>query len=170
MSVEWKFEVPDTPLFDIKKAKALHEREIGIAIDSALSEVQRNIVQHTAPHGATGNLKASIRTERKGTEGRVFAGAKYAIPVELGRKEAPVPFRALINWVRLSAKGQAFHASLRESYPRISAASAAFVLARSMKRKARAGQEFFKKGVDMSRDTINQILGKLLEDIGRKMA
>ena len=173
MSSRITFKTPNVKLFNFKGAVSMFNKESRKAVDRSLAILQFNIVQLT-PVGATGDLRSSINTkvdERKGEIlGVVFAGKTYALPVELGRKASPVSKTgqlSLTRWILKSSGGRSWFQALKGKYPRITVKQATFLLARSLKRKARKGQKFFEKGVNNAMPKVNQIMRQLSDDIAR---
>jgi hypothetical protein len=167
-----KLKKPQYVVFDPKKVERVTRQEDRKAMDSALIEAQSDIIE-AAPVGHTGNLRASIGTrvvEKKGVlQGIVFAGVKYALPVEFGRKASPVSQLGQVSlrrWIEKSTQGRAFFSALRNSYPKITINAAVFLLARSLKRRERKGQKFFQKGLDEAWPRMQTIFRAL----GRKLA
>jgi hypothetical protein len=156
-------------LLDPEKARALIDGIGGRALDRALSDLQREIVKK-APHGVSGNLAAGIQTERKGLSGRVFSGAKYGLPVEFGRKAKWPPVEPLVEWVRLSSGGQSFFQAVRAKWPDIDEEGAAFIIARSMSRRAREGKFFFKAGAEEARADVDRAFADALTEINEGLA
>lgn len=167
MTFEMRLDVPDIVLFDTKKSETLINKESRIAMDSILINLQFEIVSLT-PVGVSGDLRSSIQTEVKELPdkliGVVFAGKKYALAVDQGRKAAPVSElgqASLSRWIDKSAKGREFFSALKGSYPKITLAQATFLLARSLKKKAREGQEFFEEGIENARPKVDSEFNQL---------
>ncbi len=163
------FKIPKISLFNIGKAtKTIMDVQRG-AMDDILITVQRN-VKLEAPVGHTGQLRNNIFTENLGDFGKVFATAEYAPVIEFGRRAAPVSRNAdLIRWIRLSTKGQAYFSGLKQRFPKVTLKGAAFLLRRSMKRKARKANPFFEKGFDNSAGRLKQIEKETERELKRKL-
>ena len=158
--------LPDTLLFDPAGSEKFIDHAGSIFIDDALVELQNNIVE-LAPVGVSGNLRASIKTDRQnvGTmiKGRVYSDVKYTIVQEEGRKKAWVSKegqKGLERWVRLSSGGKAFFSDLKADYPKITVKQAVFLISRSMSKKKRKGKKFFEKGAEESIPEINSLYKK----------
>lgn len=173
-----KMKEPKINLFKPKKATDIFEREGEVAMNRALVEMQNNIVP-LVPRGVTSRLVNSIRTIVKKIaeaviRGKVFSDLQepYGIVQESGRRAAPVSAggqELIARWIRLSTNGQAYFNALKQTYPKITVRQATFLLARSMKRRARKGKEFFKKGVEKSLPAVDRIFNQMFDRITKRI-
>jgi len=163
--LNYSFKVPPTALFDVEKAKELFSNDIRVYLNTVLPITQTNIKQE-APVGVTSQLRNTIYTEVKETEGRVYSGVDYAVVVNEGRAagKTPPPPDALINWIRLSAGGRAWFAAIRSKYPNMTVKAASFILARSIGKKG-FKNDFFDRGIKKSKNYIKVEAGRLLKKI-----
>lgn len=163
---------PRIVLFDPKKSEVMLNQEGRIAMDSALIEAQREIVDET-PVGVSGDMRASIQTMIKIVgkiiQGIVFAGKKYALPVNFGRKASPVSKlgqMSIQRWVEKSTAGRELWGALSSKYPGISSRAVAFLVSRKKKQRRTKGQRFFDKGINKAMPEIRRIF----KGMGLKMA
>jgi len=160
MTVKFKWNIPDIPLFDSKQAQALFNKEATRSLNIMVEVARTNIV-FAAPVGHTGRLR-QIGTSVANNVGRVFPTVNYAPVIEAGRRAGKFPpTTPLIQWIRLSKKGQRYLANLKRRYPRITVRQAAFLLGRSMKRRKRKANPFFSRGIKRSQKRLRLEAGIL---------
>lgn len=174
--LNYKWKIPDTALFNTQKGQTLFNRVTTKRLTAMTSVVKTN-VKFSAPVGATSRLKNTINDEVSKNTGRVFTGVNYAPIIEAGRKPGPVSPAAdpgLIRWLRKTRKGRkmlliARQMMMRSGRRRPSTIqvikSALFILKRSLKRRARKPNPFFKRGVDRSQKRLRTESAALLRDL-----
>ena len=172
---DMKLTTKDLPIVDSKKAEKVIEKESVNRMNNVLLSIQNEVSKET-PVGSTGDLRSSLNTEIKRVAGNligsVFFGKKYALPVNDGRKASPVSVvgqRGLSRWIQKSTKGRAYFSGLKSSYPKITLRQATFLLARSMKRRARKAQQFFEKGIANAQSDINRFVSGLGDRLVKRL-
>lgn len=158
-----KFTKPDILLFNAKASKEMFDSEGRKFMNRALVKLLNDIVALT-PVGATGDLRNSLAFKifvlKDMIRGLLFAGKKYAIVVNDGRKAAPVSMtgqKSLVRWVQKSSAGRSLWTSLKSKYPKITARQVAFLVARRKKMQKTAGQKFFDKGIKNAKQDVKNI-------------
>jgi hypothetical protein len=176
--MKFKFTVPKTPIYDVKKAEKVVSTEIHKSLNSMLGAVKRR-AQKTAPVGATGNLRGTITDTiiTKGAKiiGEVGAQAKYAPFVEYGtapakRKGDTKAFlKSLEDWITSSTGGHKFMAWYKSKHPKGTIEGAAKTLKFFINRKGKKATFFFKRAVDSSADFIRKVGNEILPNIMRAL-
>ena len=162
-----EFKKPKDALFNYRKADPMLEKETQKALNSITLAVQMN-VRDEAPIGGTGLLHAGIKTSIATGHARVFSQEKYVQWVVGGRAPGtPPPVAPLLRWVKSSTKGRAFLAKLQSGGRKVSARSAAFVIARAIGKRGTKENPFFDRGIDASQATIQRIEKSLADRIER---
>jgi len=171
-----KVKMPNTKLFDLSEGTRAIKQEAIKAMNRAVAVIESNVISE-APVGATGDLRSSINSNVKSTGqsviGIVFAGKRYAMPVNDGRKASPVSATGQLSikrWVEKSSGGRALWSSLRAKYPKITSKQVAFLVARKKKQKATKGQKFFDKGFELSVSEINRIFKQFNIRVAEKLS
>ena len=164
--MKFEFKTPDIPLFNIKKAQALFQKEITRALDTMSNETVNKVVME-APKG-TGELASRVKSERvNALSARAFVDVDYGVVVEKGRRpnKRQPPTTALIRWMKKTRQGSSYYAGLRSQYKNISLKGAAFILARSIGKKGFPANPFFNRGVTKTQPVYNKEAEKLLTKI-----
>lgn len=163
--MQFKWKVPKIALLDLTQSKQVMLQAINKGLNSMTEVVSTNIVWG-APAGATGRLKGTVGTSVSKYSGKVFTGVKYAPVIEVGRAAGKYPpSKQLINWIRLSTKGQKYYSNLKSKFGKITLKSAAFLLARSMYKRKRKANPFFQRGIDRSQKRLRLESGIMLRQI-----
>lgn len=164
---KYKLKKPRINLFDPVATERILTQEGKIAMDSSLIEIQNEVIKET-PVGVAGDLRSSIGTELFITggffQGVVFAGKKYALPLNFGRKASPVSVigqQSLARWVEKSTAGQELFAALKSKYPKITPRAVAFLIARKKKTKRTKGTKFFDNGVSNALPEVRRLFTKM---------
>jgi hypothetical protein len=158
-----KINSKDLPIFDKNDVKMI-SKEQEKTMNNVLLTIQ-NSVAIVTPVGATGAMRASLKTLIKKMSSKIIGivgyGAKYTPAVNDGRKAAPVSQKGQVSlrrWIQKSTKGRLYFSGLKNKYPKITLKQATFLLARSLKNKKREGQRFFEKGLENAKADINRII------------
>jgi len=162
-------------LHDPPKAEVMMAREGRIALDNSLIKVKFEADKLT-PRGSTSELAGSLNTEvrerKQFRQGVVFYGVRYALPVEFGRRAAPVSRtgqQSIRRWVEKSSAGTSLWNALKSRYPKITSKQVAFLVARKKKLKRTKGQKFFRKAVNISESYVKAQFEKLGVRVGKKL-
>lgn len=124
---------------------AVSEKHINKAINRALVRIW-GAEKLEAPFGMSGIMRDNWRITAGRFEGKIEAGAQYALFVHEGTAPHFPPIDAIAPW------------AIKHGIP-------PFVLARSIARKGTKANPFLKRAVDKSRDGIQEDFEKALNDI-----
>lgn len=164
--IKYKWNVPKAPIFHSKEA-ATYFKNNRLKIFSSIMPVLQSGVVSSTPVGASGLLRKSF-VITYGKDARLTSSLQYAAAVNDGRRAAPVDLSAkegIIKWIRLTNRGQAYFAALREKYKKITHEQAAFLLMRSKKRRKTPGQFFFEAGLESVQKVVRGVYVRILKDM-----
>lgn len=116
------------------------------------------------PVGVFGTLRRSwfsrVTDNGQETTASIINPIEYALPVELGRRAAPVPIEPIELWVRRKL-----------GVPQSRSRQVAFIIAKKKARQRTPGQLFATNTFDASRSTVEKILNQFgadfVEDMNR---
>jgi hypothetical protein len=169
MSVKYVWDIPDVPLFNKTKAINLLKTEI-LKSSTIMSNVVATNIIFSAPVGATGLLKNSIRYEATVDYGRVWSAVGYAPFVEYGRRPGRMPpLQPIIRWLQKAPKGMRRFAGIMAS-GKVSAGNksqayrqAAYIIARAIGKRAHGQTHFLKEVMtDRKKDLDERVLNYFL--------
>ena len=177
--LEFKLKAPKLTIFNTKKSVGTLDTLGRIYMDRVLLKEQ-NEIQKLAPTGDTGLLRASISTKLQRSvgflTGTVFIEAtkgvgSYAAVMEFGRRKGKKqpPSKVFFGWLRNTTQGREFFADLKSTYKKITIPQAAFILARSIKKKGIKGKHYFKNGLKEAKPSVKHILKQYKKAIAKKL-